>query len=610
MTGDIRLHGSAGDRVEYFITIAGSDNFQRHFCSIEQQEGQLRLFSPHSEFVITDDRIQFQGNGGGFCEYMFGVARPAGDAFKPEIINRLIMFGGTADEQGQVHFGSRADGEEPFERLFVEGNAVCNGFFFVHSGRMQRSLATQQGELLRRLGKALKRSPDIGGLHDDLLARSLYPLLGDPEARLFVVMLVNRRNRAYYELFQQLYFENKSIADADFERLVSLAGELGIDPAQQERMRIDVMYRHPANRRIVDEYRSILLSCRQRGQITPLDNARLTRLRTLGFRSKIPDALFSTLDDLLTREKLRVSRREQDYIAATRQIIEGVFLTSHQIDNPIDRDDVLTLLHGRKRAIENRDPSFDEIMIEAGRQCDEQLRDGADAALHTGLATAITWSGRFDRATSIISRLAFMESIRQARETLHELHDLIVAFNGLKEGCFEELFIGDLLHNPYLGRFGRRKVQLLTQAVQAGGIADTGSLLRQLRRIGIEERNFSLLRDHIRDRIRNFYSRYVTQADQEALRKEVTVELAALTPHPAHITTSLFNEVIVAIRKEAVYLQSLLPAIIEQRDTALREDFLENSGLDRFYVEELEREYFEKNGLELAGLYQIRKGLN
>ena len=42
----------------------------------------------------------------------------------------------------------------------------------------------------------------------------------------------------------------------------------------------------------------------------------------------------------------------------------------------------------------------------------------------------------------------------------------------------------------------------------------------------------------------------------------------------------------------------------------LREDFLENSGLDRFYVEELEREFYELNDLNMEELYQIRKGFN
>jgi len=67
---------------------------------------------------------------------------------------------------------------------------------------------------------------------------------------------------------------------------------------------------------------------------------------------------------------------------------------------------------------------------------------------------------------------------------------------------------------------------------------------------------------------------------------------------------------LVNIKKEAIYLHSLLPKIVAEKDVALREDFLENSGLDRFYVEELERQYFEANNLETNDLNKIRKGLN
>ena len=47
--------------------------------------------------------------------------------------------------------------------------------------------------------------------------------------------------------------------------------------------------------------------------------------------------------------------------------------------------------------------------------------------------------------------------------------------------------------------------------------------------------------------------------------------------------------------------------IIAGSNSKLREDFLTNSGLDRFYVEDLEREYFEKNNLSVMLLDRIRK---
>ena len=94
------------------------------------------------------------------------------------------------------------------------------------------------------------------------------------------------------------------------------------------------------------------------------------------------------------------------------------------------------------------------------------------------------------------------------------------------------------------------------------------------------------------------------------MRREVVEELKTKKRISADIPDHLFNETIFTIKKEAMYLHSLLPQIIAERNVGLREDFLENSGLDRFYVEELERAYYEKNGLDIEGLYQIRKGLS
>jgi uncharacterized protein (TIGR04442 family) len=133
-------------------------------------------------------------------------------------------------------------------------------------------------------------------------------------------------------------------------------------------------------------------------------------------------------------------------------------------------------------------------------------------------------------------------------------------------------------------------------------------LLQQLKEIDRQERLAVTLRNHVKDRIRNFYSRYNTRAEQDALRTEITDELRAKGLLEGDIPTELFRNVVVNIKKEAIYLHNLLPRIIADRDTALREDFLDNSGLDRFYVEELEREYFELNDLPMENLYQIRKG--
>ena len=88
--------------------------------------------------------------------------------------------------------------------------------------------------------------------------------------------------------------------------------------------------------------------------INQLENARLTRLKTLSVRNKIPSALFYTLDKMLKHDKL-VDLDEQDYLAEARQVLEGIFFTEAQIDANINAEDMALLLHAKRQASDNRD---------------------------------------------------------------------------------------------------------------------------------------------------------------------------------------------------------------------------------------------------------------
>lgn len=613
MHKDIRLHGQTGDQIEYFVMVAGTDAYQRYFFNVVQDEDLLRIFSPGNEFIIAPEGISYQGNGGYFCEYMFGVDQPSSDLSKPDIINRLVMYGARSDDgNGSIRFSDRTNGRETYENIFFEGNAVCNYFFFVHSNLLSRKLKSQQEELVKCLGKVIKRSEAVGEERDDILISEIFPLLADEAAQLFFIKLINRDHHEYRNLFRQLYFRNKKISDEDYSRLVDLATARQIDRYQQERIRIDVMYRHPTNKRIVDEYRNILLACNSKGEINHLDNARLTRLKTLSVRNKIPGALFYTLDEMLKSGRELFNMEEQDYLSSTREVLEGIFLKEKQIESRIDRDDMLKLIRAKKSAMENRDHTFDQLMLDASKVCDEKIRDGSDPSLLDGFSYVITYLDRFDTVSNLVSQLAFMENVRISEEMLRGLLEHKAAFDNLQEGCFQELFIHELFENAYLGRFGRRKVKVLMEGLAAVEARQTTieELLQRLQEIDQEERISIVLLEHVRDRIRNFYSKFSTKADQEALRREVTEELRTKKRIREDIPDHIFDETIFTIKKEAMYLHALLPTIISEHQVGLREDFLENSGLDRFYVEELEREYYEKNGLDMEDLYQIRKGLS
>lgn len=613
MQKDIRLHGQLANGIEYFVLVVGTEAYQRYFFNIVQEADELRVFSPGNEFVLGAQGIRFEGNGGHFCEYMFGVEQPTTDLTKPDIINRLVMNGACLEEEaGTLHFSEQTSGHQSYDTIFFDGNAVCNYFFFVHSPRLSRKLGEQQQELVRMLGKSLKRTAAVGDEHDDRLVDELYPLLQDPAAQLFLIKLINTRHKAYRDLFKSLYFKSKKIADDDFARLMQLANDNQIDRYQQERMRIDVMYRHPLNRRIVDEYRSILISCTARGEINALENARLNRLKALSVRNKIPGALFFTLDELLKKGRdLKVSSDETDYLDQTRQILEGFFLHRQGIDSSLDRDDMLALIKAKKWAIASREHHFDQLMLDFSRDCDEKIRDGADPALLEGFSYVITYLDRLDNTLSLIGQLAFMENVRITEEMLQGLLEHRAAFENLKPGCFEELFVDELFDNPYLGRFGRMKMNILVEGLRT--VQDEqlsmDELLNKLLAVDREERLYLMVLELVRHRVRNFYSSFGTKAEQDALWREVLEELKARKKVEAEVPEQVFKETIATIQKEAVYLQSLLPMIIADKNIGLREDFLANAGLDRFYVEELEREYYEQNGLDLEEMYQIRQGL-
>ncbi len=603
---EIRLHGHLDDTIEYFAMAASRDAYSRYF--FEASSADLRFFSPGNEFILQPESVSHRGNGGSFCEYMFGVDQPLSDLAKTDVRNRLILYGTFyKGDGGQLDFTPQTAGQSSYEQVFFEGNATVNYFFFM-TGSVSGTLQEQQKNIARLLGKTLKRSADVGLGDDSELLDEIYGMLGH-RSSLYLIKLINKKHKRYHDAFKDLYFEYKTIPDYEFEKLQELADELKIDRYQQERMRIDVMYKHPDNQRIVDEYKNILIECNLKGSINQLENARLTRLKTLSVRNKIPAALFYTLDKMLKHDKL-VDLDEQDYLAETRQVLEGIFFAEAQIDALINSEDMSLLLHAKRQASENRDHTFEHILLETGKVCDEKIHAGADLALLELFSYIITYFDRYDNTSAVINQLAFMENVRFGEEHIRSLLGNKKAFDELDTKLWKELFFKQVFENKYLGQFGRKKVVCLQKGLAL--IEDSHltikALVNQLYVFEKEERLNATLLAHVKDRIRNFYSKYNTRVEQEALLVEVADELYNKGLHTGDIPLAQFHNVVVNIKKEAVYLHNLLPKIIAERDASLREDFLDNSGLDRFYVEELEREYFELNDLNLSDLYLIRKG--
>jgi uncharacterized protein (TIGR04442 family) len=605
MNTELRLHGHIDNSIEFFATAAGADNPRPQFY---QQTGDvLRFFAPGNEFLLSPKGVSHRGNGGSFCEYMFGVEQPLADLAKTDIRNRLILYGTSYDSNNRLIFSNKTDGTHSFDRLFLDGHAIYNTFFFVHD-TSNISIEEQQYQILQWLGKTCKRTLELNSIDDAHLCAELLEQL-PKTASIYLFRLIHKKHRTYQEHFRELYFENHNLGTEALNELDTLAEDLGIDRYQQERIRIDVMYQHRDNYRIVDEYKKVLISCHQEGQIDQEANARLTRLKTLSVRQGIPTALLMALDELLKTKEMETPR-EKSYISDTRQILQGLLLQDERFETGFDNNDIVVLLKAKQLAAKNRDHTFEHLLLETGKICDEKIRDGADLLILENFSYIITFFDRFDSSSQQINQLAFMDDYRLNEEVVRSLLGSREAFEALHSGLFKNLFFTAIEENDYLGRFGRRKIKLLLRGLERI-VADQQSipgLVAELEQLNEEEKLFLLLLGQAKEKIRNSYSRYYTRKEQDELMAEISRDLNEKHLLEKAIPMALFEDVVMHIKKEAIYLHNLLPQIVSENDQGLRNDFLLNSGLDRFTIEEIEREYFARHDLDPNALIQLRAG--
>ena len=74
-----------------------------------------------------------------------------------------------------------------------------------------------------------------------------------------------------------------------------------------------------------------------------------------------------------------------------------------QIDAGINAEDMRVLLHAKRQATENRDHTFEHILLETGKLCDEKIHEGGDLALLEQFSSIVTYFDRYDNAYANIN---------------------------------------------------------------------------------------------------------------------------------------------------------------------------------------------------------------
>jgi uncharacterized protein (TIGR04442 family) len=606
MIREIKLQGKANDKIDYYVTITGADISNRYFH--EALPDGDRFFSGGNEFIVSPQGVRYQGTGGSLCEYMFGVDLPLKDLLRKDVTNRLVMFGAFYDKDGNITFSNNTGGEESFDQVFLTGNAVVNYYFFAHASH-KAEIKDVRLEILKFIGKQVKRSDSVGATDDSKLCREIFDCLGDQKALIFLFRLINRHNEEFFSIFKKSYAEHKTLTSEAASALSVLSKKHVIPPYQQERIKIDGMYKLPENKKVVDEYKDILIAVSEKGEVNPSELAKLSRLRTLSLRLNIPHTLFDTLDELLLKDMHIVEVEEPDYIKDTRAICEGFFLMTDKLRGHISPEDLIKLLKAKQKSTIHRDPTFESLLLDTVRSCDEHARDTNDTTVLEALSYVLTFFDRYDSAATVISNLAFMENSGVTEDNIRSLSGNKEVFDGVKQGFFRELFIDSLKENRYLTRYGRKKVDTLHTGLVRIKSGDTTyrELASALATINADEKLYTGIHRYIKERFKSIYIELHSTEDQEIFIQDLTREIQSKGIVQGPIPHGVFEEILLDIRKESFYLNNLLPHIIISRDSRVREDFLTNSGLDRFYVEEIEKDYFDMNQIEKNILEEIRK---
>lgn len=603
-------HGFVGSSIEYFAVVAGPDVDRRFFFEqINAPRGDvIRYFGGSSEIVLNPEGVKFRGNGGIFGEYMFGGHLPVGDLLNEEVVNRLVLYGTMVDPKThELRFTENTQGFERWDNLFLQGNAVANYFFFVDDRKRYSDVGDRQEATLKSAGKLLKRSRRVGAGQFLALADEFLEALNEPHSTIVIVRVVHRANQRLADLSQQHYAQTRALEPAE-----EIAPDIeDIDPYQRERIQIDVIYRHPDNQQLIDEYKRILASCAG----TTIDSsarARLMRLRTLSLRNEVPLSIFDTLEEIVLQEPRAVMRKDEEpeYIQHTREILGG-FLLGRNITRKLSSLDLVQLMENKQKAAANRDQTFEELLLETGRLIDEIGREEEDFERLESFGELVTLFDRIDHTTTLVNKLAFMDDVELSPEQVRSLLGNMQVFEKLRRGLFQQLFIDPVVNNEYALAYGKKKLYALTLGMISieNNEESIAGVVESITSLNRHERAYFAAYNLARRRMSNFYLELNTTEGRETFRREIKAEIAHdpdLHELQEFITEGLLEEVITKIRLEAFYINQLLPRIIEEQDSRLRNDFLSNSGLDRFQVEELESEYFEMRAFPHQLLEAIR----
>lgn len=280
---------------------------------------------------------------------------------------------------------------------------------------------------------------------------------------------------------------------------------------------------------------------------------------------------------------------------------------------------LMQLLCARKRSLASGDRQFDACLFELGKTLDEQIRDGAPVTIRASFDLLTEYFRKLEAATGHLNHLAFMGSEQIDVELLVELKQDMELFASFSPDFFNRLLVDDLLKSQLLDSYGRRRIRLLLDGltqVQEVRMQKSGARLYDLQSVQLiinrlnqleqEERLFMQVAEVVLS-LSGTQQHLTISTPQgvEGVRRTTQIELRQRYGFEGQLPDTLFQKALELVKLEAIYANAILPQVM-RGNSGLRREFVAKSGLDLFYIEELEVRYCERNGIDPELLQQFR----
>jgi len=131
------------------------------------------------------------------------------------------------------------------------------------------------------------------------------------------------------------------------------------------------------------------------------------------------------------------------------------------------------------------------------------------------------------------------------------------------------------------------------------------AIINRLQMLEKEERLFMLLAEIVVEQVKQNQASLSTPQGRELIQRISTIELRKRHAVEGDIPESLFQKAFELVKLEAIYSNAILPKVM-RGSTSLRQDFIQKSGLDLFYIEDLEDQYCSRYGIAREQLEQVR----